>query len=94
MARRPQPAVALVDRLQGLAIHHRDLILASEQVGCFYCFETFAPNEITAWTDAHQTAICPRCGIDAVLPGSGLIGRRVLDQMGAYWFGIDPVVTD
>lgn len=43
--------------------------------GCYYCLETFTSDKIVEWVDEDdsgegQTAICPICGIDAVLPFS------------------------
>ena len=46
---------------------HRALLQQSECCGCFCCLETFAYSEIEDWCDDEQTAICPHCGIDAVL---------------------------
>ena len=46
---------------------HRTLLQQSERSGCFYCLETFAYSEIEDWCDDEQTAMCPHCGIDAVL---------------------------
>ncbi|MDM1485870.1 cytoplasmic protein [Acinetobacter towneri] len=51
---------------------HRALLQQSECCGCFCCLETFAYSEIEDWCDDEQTAICPHCGIDAVL-GSALV---------------------
>jgi len=72
---------------------HRAEIESSVVCGCFYCKETFAPNEIEDWTDAHgpvaeQTALCPRCGIDSVIGDkSGFaITREFLGQMNKVWF--------
>jgi len=72
---------------------HRAAVSASERCGCFYCLATFAPSEILDWVDEDangvgQTALCPRCGIDSVLPSSsGLsIEPEFLRRMRAYWF--------
>ncbi|WP_238989864.1 cytoplasmic protein [Streptococcus uberis] len=41
--------------------------------GCFYCTEIYSPTEIDEWLiedtmiDHRGTAICPKCGIDAVI---------------------------
>jgi len=75
------------------SIFHRAEILASGRCGCFDCLSIFAPAEIPQWTDADKaeakwTALCPRCGIDAVL-GDGLgypITTDFLGQMHARWF--------
>jgi hypothetical protein len=36
--------------------------------GCFYCVTVFDVQEIDEWIDGGQTALCPHCGIDSVLP--------------------------
>ncbi len=46
---------------------HRAEIQASGLCACFFCFRTFPAVEITSWIDASQTALCPRCGVDAVI---------------------------
>ncbi len=67
---------------------HRNEIEASDLCGCFSCLETFAPSEIVEWTDERATALCPRCGIDAVLgSASGFpITADFLKGMHSYWF--------
>lgn len=55
---------------------HEDAILKSKVCGCFYCLSIFTPGEIEEWIEEPEdcprgpgkTAICPRCGIDSVLP--------------------------
>ena len=66
---------------------HRDAIVASSLCGCFYCLSTFKPSEIGRWLE-KVTAICPRCGINSVLPGNvGLpLDREFLTQMQFHWF--------
>jgi hypothetical protein len=70
------------------ASQHRTEVLSGEQCGCFYCGATFPPAEITKWVDNGGTALCPRCGIDAVLSSaSGLpLSKNFLDQMNKHWF--------
>jgi hypothetical protein len=48
---------------------HKIEILAANLCGCFYCKQTFLPNEIEEWLEEiiGETAICPKCGIDSVL---------------------------
>jgi hypothetical protein len=48
---------------------HRTRVLASKNVGCFYCLKIFSPAEIEEWT-LDGCALCPHCGIDSVLPES------------------------
>lgn len=72
---------------------HRAEVLASAICGCFYCSAVFKPEEILDWVDedangAGRTALCPRCGIDAVIgSSSGLtVDNTFLNKMHAYWF--------
>lgn len=49
--------------------------------GCFYCFKTFDGSEVHHWIDRrpksartgeydHNTAMCPHCDLDMVLPAA------------------------
>ena len=81
--------------------HHRELFGRSDRAGCFHCRQTFNPREITDWIDGPQptsgemtdggTALCPRCGIDAVLPSAmpSPLTSELLAAMHAHWFDID-----
>lgn len=72
--------------------HHRNEVLTSKEVGCFYCLEVYHPYEIREWTDNSQTAICPRCGIDSVLPNMKFPGaKKFLANMKRYWFAAAPL---
>jgi hypothetical protein len=51
------------------------------------------PQEIAEWVDDDadgegQTALCPKCGIDAVLPGNAGfdLAPDFLAKMKAHWF--------
>lgn len=70
--------------------------MASVICGCFYCSSTFEPGDIGEWVDAAedgdglgQTALCPHCGVDAVLGSqSGYpITPEFLATMHRHWFG-------
>jgi len=49
------------------AYRQRKELEQSDGCACFYCFERFSPAEITTWVDHNVTAICPHCGMDAVI---------------------------
>ena len=74
------------------SIHHRLQIEASKLCGCFSCLSTFPPGKIEEWTDAVDTALCPMCGIDAVIgDASGFpITKEFLSEMCQAWFGYLP----
>ncbi|WP_439879774.1 hypothetical protein ACSX1A_11375 [Pontibacter sp. MBLB2868] len=71
---------------------HREEVLASEVCACFYCQNTFAPNEIKEWfeeSDGGMTAVCPKCNIDSVLgskSGLPITDKEFLDEMTEYFF--------
>jgi hypothetical protein len=71
------------------ASHHRAAIDASTRCACFFCFRVFGPSEIKAWIDGNTTALCPRCGIDAVLGDAsiGSISDGFLRKMHQHHFG-------
>jgi len=73
----------------------------SVRCGCFYCLEIFEPSQIKDWimerearadfepsAEADSTALCPRCGIDAVIgDAAGFpITSEFLQTMKTYWF--------
>lgn len=46
----------------------RPSLLDSVLCGCYYCCKIYSPLKIRNWEDYQQTAVCPKCGIDAVVP--------------------------
>jgi hypothetical protein len=68
--------------------HHEQEILNSSLCICFYCLAFFTPDKIDDWIDSDQTAMCPYCGIDAVIgDASGYpISREFLEGINQCWF--------
>jgi hypothetical protein len=77
--------------------HHRPLLERSAAAGCFSCGATFAPSDIKEWIreddgtaagGADETAKCPHCGVDAVLPSAApiMLDARMLAALRSYWF--------
>lgn len=55
--------------------------------GCFHCLGQFRAERVTAWTDDGQTALCPLCGMDAVVPAEALqLGLAELEALKRRWF--------
>jgi hypothetical protein len=73
----------------GRSIGNRQLLSLGGPCGCFYCLRTFDAGEIKDWVDADgATALCPYCGIDAILSGKAdPIDPLFLHRMKARWFG-------
>ena len=67
---------------------NRNLIDQSDACGCFYCLEIVSPDEIDEWTDDESTAICPKCGIDSLIPSAAGIPLTdgLLKEMHHYFF--------
>ena len=68
---------------------------SSAACGCFYCLRIFSPQDITQWWEESKnsdlesaTAVCPHCGIDAVIgSASGYpITQAFLEKMKGHWF--------
>ncbi len=81
-----------LEAVHKLSSRHREAMEAAARCGCFYCGAVFPPGEIPEWLDEPgppgSTALCPRCGIDSVIPegpGTPLDGG-LLAAMHAYWF--------
>ncbi len=70
------------------SFHNRTEIEAAGECACYYCLETFPSAEVVKWADEGQTAVCPRCGIDSVVPRR-VASDRLLRDMHAYWFAPD-----
>ena len=71
--------------------NHREALSRDTICGCFHCLRIYSPSEITKWLcDNTGTALCPHCGVDAVLgESSGYpITKEFLTEMHAAWFGI------
>lgn len=85
-ATRAQAQQVFIDAHKHASLHRAELE-ASERCGCFFCFRTFAPSSIKAWSEGNQTALCPGCGVDAVLGASAIsIHDKFLRQMHQHFF--------
>jgi hypothetical protein len=75
--------------IHDLSDHHREAVMASTQCGCFCCRKFFSPTEIKEWIRDEGTAMCPRCGIDAVLGDKSIaLTPALLLEMQEAWFGV------
>lgn len=71
------------------------IVNKSIKCGCFCCGEIFDPSEIIEWAIDRNgdTAICPYCMIDSVLPDAAgyPVTKEFLVRMHRYWFGDLPM---
>lgn len=71
------------------SINNKGMLSRDKRCGCFYCLRVFDPSEIVEWVeDESGTALCPYCGIDAVIgESSGYpLTREFLEEMNRHWF--------
>lgn len=75
-------------KLHAHSSHNKVLILVSDRCVCFHCQAMMDHGEITEYVDNGQTALCPKCGVDAILPDSieETIDSQTLKDMQEYWF--------
>lgn len=90
--------VALLKDVHHYSAGHRHMIERAGMCGCFYCGAIFPSHEIDTWCDdpddgvsatAGTTALCPRCGIDSVLPDNipaAVLNAELLAAMRAHFF--------
>lgn len=93
-------STAMFDTARLKEIHHhcagnRLMVQGATICGCFYCKAMFPAADIALWCDDPEggltgnTAICPRCGVDAVLPDNipGVeLGPGLLAAMRQHFF--------
>ena len=69
------------------AFRNKTKLSESEKAGCYNCCAVFPTNEITEWTDDNETAICPKCNVDAVLADVMVpLNEENLKSINQYWF--------
>ena len=82
--------MADMDQIHVLSFDNEHAVLTSKSCGCFYCRKIFDSNAIAEWVydNDARTALCPYCGVDAVLPDSTVtLSDELLKSMYEKWFG-------
>ena len=81
----------LVPEATLLSLHHQAMMNRGTlvgQFGCFHCLSTFKAERVCEWADDGRTALCPVCGVDAVLSSSAVSSSPgLLEAMQRRWFG-------
>jgi len=65
-----------------LAMKNREALAATNICGCFNCLKIFKPSDIVSWTDFGETALCPNCDRDMVLPN---VDETTLSAIHKHW---------
>ena len=79
---------AIYRKLHTYSSNNKELIKQSKTCYCFYCKKQMNPTEIQEYIDNNQTALCPYCEIDSILPDAidEPINDELVDEMNKYWF--------
>ena len=77
-----------LERLHAYSTNNRSLIAVSNKCYCFYCKQSMYRGEIERYLDDGQTALCPKCQIDAIIPDSidETVDENIIAEMNEYWF--------
>jgi hypothetical protein len=68
-----------------LAMRNKTSLSFVEKAGCYYCMKIIEVKDIVEYTDQGETALCPNCKIDAIIPDGNLTIEH-LKEINNYWF--------
>jgi len=51
----------------GIGFKNIEVLKKAEWCMCYHCVKRFKFKEINEFTDSKKTAMCPKCGVDAVV---------------------------
>ncbi len=64
-------------------------IFRNPKIGCYYCINFINPKDIIEWIDNGETAMCPLCGIDAIIvqtPWNPVLTEEILSDLNNEYF--------
>ena len=78
----------LIEKAAKLSLNNSSHVAKSKKCGCYYCCGIFDAKEVKSFIDEGETALCPVCGVDAVIPGSIIenLTSELLSELKKYWF--------
>jgi len=66
---------------------NRRFMGAGADCRCFHCLHAFSAEQINHWVDNGETALCPKCSVDAVLSGrSDCLSEGLIAALRAAYF--------
>jgi len=72
-------------QLHNLSFKNKKLFKKYNEVSCFFCLKDSLVISIKEWTDKGQTALCPKCNIDSLIP-KGIATNEELNELGNLAF--------
>ena len=75
-------------RLHVYSTHNRRWVETADRCHCFYCKSCVEASTVTEYADDGQTAFCPKCDVQALLPDSipESVDEETVALMNEYWF--------
>lgn len=77
-----------LEKLHTYSSNNKRLIEKSSKCYCFHCKREMSSKEVTTYLSNEETALCPYCGIDAIIPDAinDELNDDIIDEMNKYWF--------
>lgn len=63
---------------------NRSALKDEAEAGCYFCLRNVLVSTITEWIDDGDTACCPNCSVDALIPGRQ--SEADLSAAHVHWF--------
>lgn len=78
----------LMEKASELSFKNRDMVDKSSKCGCYACCQIYDAKYVWEYVDDGETALCPICYIDSVLPdASGVkLNNTILNKLRKKWF--------
>ena len=78
----------MMKKLHAYSSHNRSMIERSKRCYCFNCMHIMDSSDIEVYIDGDQTALCPECSIDSIIPDcvDEELNDGVISEMNKYWF--------
>ncbi|MCH5180839.1 MAG: hypothetical protein J1F32_06475 [Erysipelotrichales bacterium] len=79
---------AQLEKLHAYSSNNKELIDRSNKCYCFHCKSELDSKDVHDYIDEGKTALCPKCGIDSIIPDSidEEINEIIIVEMNNYWF--------
>lgn len=77
-----------LENLHTYSTNNRRFVAISDKCYCFYCRACVDHSEIVDYLKDEQTAVCPKCGIDSIIPDriDETVDESIIAKLHAYWF--------
>ena len=76
----------IIEEATRIAWKNRSKIKEDTVCSCYYCLSKYDGGEISEYLDNEQTAVCPKCGIDSVIPED--VDEEILMDVNEKYFGL------